>query len=805
MNHPTKIMFRGKGLALLLGGTMLATAMPALAQTQETATAQNDTDEIVVTASKREQNLQDVPMSVQALGDKKLDDLQVTELTDFTKFLPSVSIQSAGPGFSNVYFRGVASGGDGNHSGSLPSVGTYLDEQPITTIQGALDIHVYDMARVEALAGPQGTLYGASSQAGTIKMITNKPDQGSTYGAVDFEVNKVAHGGWGHIAEGFVNIAMNDRVALRVVGYYDHAAGYIDNIPGSLRFPTSGVTMTNAPYVKKNYNDVDTVGGRMALGVELDDDWTVTPSVIAQRQLSHGSFAQERGLGDLQTMQFNKERSDDRWAQAALTVEGKIGKWDVTYAGALLKRRVDTDSDYSDYSYFYDALAGYGAYFYDNSGVPVNPNQYIHAPDRFNKQSHELRFTSPQDARLRFIGGLFYQKQTHNIEQNYIIDGIADKLVVPGTRSNIWFTKQIRIDRDYAAFGELTFDITPTLSLTGGGRYYKYDNSLEGFFGYSRGYSSKTGVAACFTTTGQPWNQNPTGTLAPPTVDGAPCTNVDKRTKDTGFIHKLNLTYKPNNDFMVYATWSKGFRPGGINRRGTLDPYKPDFLTNYEIGWKTTPAPGFRFNGAIYQEDWKDVQLSFLGQNGLTEIRSGGDARIRGIEVDAGYRTGGLSFNIGASYNDAKLSKDYCNNTAIACTGTNLLAPKGTQLPITAKFKGNAVARYEYPIGSNNGHIQLAAVYEGKRRSDLRTHENNIQGNLPAYTSVDGALGLSNDRWSLEFYVRNMLDKRGIMGNSIQCLESVCGDPNNLTAIGGKIYYYVIQPRTFGLKFGTKF
>ena len=153
---------------------------------------------------------------------------------------------------------------------------------------------------------------------------------------------------------------------------------------------------------------------------------------------------------------------------------------------------------------------------------------------------------------------------------------------------------------------------------------YKYDNSLVGFFGYSDGYSGSTGVAACF---------------ADAEVDGSPCTNVDKRTKDSGFIHRLNATWKPNDDSLFYATWSRGFRPGGINRRGTLPPYQPDFISNYEAGTKLTFLDGrMRLNAAVYQLDWKDIQLSFLGANGLTEIRNAGNARIRGAEVDFYYR-----------------------------------------------------------------------------------------------------------------------------------------------------------------------
>lgn len=190
--------------ALVLLLTSTAFAAPAMAQ--QAADADADSNVIVVTAQKREQNLQDVPIAINAIGNEKLDQLQVSELQDVVKFLPSVTIQQGGPGFAQVYFRGVASGENANHSASLPTVGTYLDEMPITTIQGALDLHAYDLARVEALAGPQGTLYGASSMAGTLKLVTNAPDPSGLYGSVGVELNNVAHGDFGSIYEGFVNV-----------------------------------------------------------------------------------------------------------------------------------------------------------------------------------------------------------------------------------------------------------------------------------------------------------------------------------------------------------------------------------------------------------------------------------------------------------------------------------------------------------------------------------------------------------------------------------------------------------------------
>ncbi|TFI58734.1 TonB-dependent receptor [Sphingomonas parva] len=769
----------------------------------DSSAGQEDYGDIIVTAQKREENLQDVPIAITAIGTERLEELQVDDFEDYTRFVPSISIQTSGPGFSNVYFRGVASGENANHSASLPSVGTYLDEQPITTITGALDIHVYDIARVEALAGPQGTLYGASSQAGTVRIITNKPDTSGFYGEADVELNSVAHGDIGYTGEAFLNMPLSSNIAARVVGWYRRDAGYIDNIPGSLTFASSGITFDNAGLVEEDYNDVDTYGARAALKIDLDDEWTILPQVMGQKQVAHGSFAQEAGLGELQTMQFNPERSNDRWIQAALTVEGKIGSFDMTYAGSYLKRRVDSETDYVDYAYFYDALAGYGSYFYDNDGNLVNPNQYIQAIDRYTKQSHELRFASDGDKPVRFIGGLFYQRQRHNIEQNYIIDDIADSLTVPGTESNIWLTKQIRVDRDYAVFGELTADMTKKLSVTLGSRIYRYKNSLVGFFGFSSGYSSRTGVAACF---------------APAEVAGSPCTNLDKTTSDTDFIHRLNATYKISPDALVYATVSRGFRPGGINRRTGpgFGPYQADFIDNYELGFKTSWLRNrMRFNAAIYQLDWTDIQLSFLGENGLTVIRNAGNARIRGGEFDFYFRpVSGLTFSAGAAYNDAKSTSDFClfANSQEDCSipgpageANEVLAPAGTRLPITSKFKANALARYEFPIGTFDGHFQAALVHEGRRTSDLRLVERAITGAMPSYTTLDLSTGVKSERWSFELFAKNLFDSRGITNKSIQCVEVICGDPDGVTAVGGKIYSFVIQPRTIGARFGVKF
>ena len=795
-------------MSLLLASTALGVAMPAVAQEAE----DGDKDVIVVTAQKREQNLQDVPLAITAIGTEKLDQLQVSELQDVVKFLPSVTIQQGAPGFAQIYFRGVASGENANHSTSLPTVGTYLDEMPITTIQGALDLHAYDLARVEALAGPQGTLYGASSMAGTLKLVTNAPDPSGFYGSAGVEINNVAKGDFGAIYEGFLNVPISEGAAARLVGWYRDDGGYIDNVFGARTYPTSGITQNNADLVEKNYNDAQTYGARLALGIDLDDNWTIKPTVMGQVQKTEGSYSVERSGqtdGSLQTVAYNPEGSQDKWIQAAMTIEGKIGNWDLTATAGHLRRKTETQSDYSDYSYFYDALYGSGANFYDNLGNVVNPNQYIQGIDRYRKSFGEIRIASPADAPLRFIGGVFAQRQSHNIEQNYIIDNIADAITVPGTDSNIWLTKQQRVDRDYAAFGELSYDLTEKLSLNGGLRYYKFDNSLQGFFGYAFAFPFSSGEKQCLNTDGTTRRANPAGTPVPVLVEGSPCTNVDKSTSDTGFTHKLNATYKFNDDALIYATWSRGFRPGGINRRGTLPPYGSDTLDNYELGWKTTFG-AFRWNGAVYQEDWDNIQLSFLGANGLSEVRNAGIARIRGVEMDVGYRAGGFSLNAGFSYNDAEIRRDFCRvaNPAFDCTtaGNSLLAPAGSRLPVTAKLKGNAIARYEFPISDWDGHVQFAVNHIGSRRSDLRPTQNALKGNLGAYTTADLSIGMKSEVWAIEAFATNLFNERGVVNTGVGCLEDVCGTgvtPD--TPTGGAFYDSIIKPRIIGIKFSRDF
>ncbi|HEU4693572.1 MAG TPA: TonB-dependent receptor, partial [Vicinamibacterales bacterium] len=658
-------------------------------------------------------------------------------------------------------------------------------------------------------AGPQGTLYGASSQAGTIRIITNKPNPDAFDAGFEL-TGSTLEGDMGYTGQGFMNVPIGEKAAIRLVAWHKHEPGYIDNVQSDRVFPVSGIAVDNSAFVEDNYNDWTKTGARLALGINLNDSWTLTPTVMAQKTKANGTIGFDRLEGDLKVAHSRPEGLEDEWVQAALTLQGKIGSWDLTYAGAYLKRDDDTESDYADYSFFYDTCCLYGQYMVDNDYTLIDPTQFIQGTDRYKKQSHELRVSSPSENRWRLTAGVFTQRQGHGIRQAYIVNDLLDSYDMPGNPDTLWLTDQERSDDDDAVFGELTFDITEKLSVTGGVRFFESENSLKGFFGYSAGFSGMTGESQCFDQTD---------------FRTAPCINLDKTVKEDGNTKRLNMTFHATDDVMLYATWSEGFRPGGINRRGTVPPYEADFLTNYELGFKTTLANNrVRINGALFQDDWDDFQYSFLGANGLTEIRNAGQARIKGFEADVVWAvTDAFTLSAAMSWLDAKTTQDYCGTTyetgpnagepvtdcsdPAAPAGTFVQAPKGQRLPVQPEFKGNAIGRYEFPLGAQNAHIQAAWVYSGDAWSDLRTAERELLGIQPSYSIVDFAAGIDNESWGLELFVKNLFDERAEISRFAQCSTFQPGSlPDDPVPLCGLQPYTITNtPRTIGLTFTKHF
>ncbi|MGI8705533.1 MAG: TonB-dependent receptor [Sphingomicrobium sp.] len=824
------------------------TSLPPQTQVQRDGLAEDPT-EIIVTAQKREENLQDVPVSVIAIGTRRLDQLNIADFADFAQQLPSVSFNTSQSGGYVIYMRGVATGGDGNHSGSLPSVGVYLDEQPVTTIGGALDVHIYDIARIESLAGPQGTLYGASSQAGTIRIITNKPDLTAFYGRIDGELITVAHGGVGGGLEGMVNAPLGDRAAVRAVAFYQRHAGFIDNVPGTRTFcgdpvvdPVTGDTVgcvrngfsvNNADLVDDDINSRETYGGRAALKVDLNENWTVTPSIMHQYSSTDGFYAYDPTLGDLNVQRFKDDYIKDKFTQVALTVEGRISNFDLTYAGAYLDRPTEGLTDYIDYTEAYDnayeSLGGLQNYFYfqDAAGNTVSPHQYIYGEEHFKKMSHELRVATPQEWRVRGLLGAFYQRSTNDIYQDYLVDGVAPHLSVNGWPETVWLTLQEREDQDWALFGEGEVDITPQLTLIAGGRLFRYKNSLFGFAGFGKNpafgegegegfppppnaVGGSSGVRRCLTVNGLPLQLDEDAELAPGGVEGTPCTNVGdvvngvavpRESKGSGFTHRLSARYEPAENLMFYGTWSRGFRPGGINRQPNEGPYEPDYLTNYELGWKTKFGP-LTWNGAIFHQVWKKFQFSFLGENSLTVIKNGRDATIDGVETDVSYVAGGLTLNAAAAYTNAKTKGNICeiDQDDEQCSQTFVVTPSGTRLPITPKFKIAATARYAWPVWTGRAHVQGSVTHRSSASTDLRqdtdgdgANPNDFLGRIRASTLVDTFIGYTWANYTAELFTTNLFDERNDLVRFVAC--SICTQTRITPG----------RPRTIGLRLGARF
>jgi outer membrane receptor protein involved in Fe transport len=747
--------------------------------------------EIMVTATRRSENLQDVPISIQVLDSQLLQQHQVTDLDDYLKLLPSASYQSFGPGQSQLFFRGISSGSDGLHGAQLPTTGTYLDETPISTIGGTVDLHIYDIARVEALAGPQGTLYGASSLAGTLRIITNKPDTHAFAAGYDVEANTYGSGGPGGTVEGFVNIPLSDQVALRLVGFYKHLGGYIDNVPSSRTYtlgqtnPADDLTINNARFVENHFNDVTTYGGRAALKIDLNDNWTVSPSVIAQHQVAHGTFLWDPAEGYLKVNDFTPDGASDRWYQAALTVEGKLGNWDLVYSGGYFDRTLQTQADYSYYTVAYDTVPGF-TNFPNGAGGFLDPTQSYTTRDDYTKNTQEIRISSAADQRLRFVTGAFYEKQADAILQQYLIDGLAgipNSPAIPGFGDNIYLYRAYRVDRDYALFAEPSFDITKSLTLTAGVRGFIADNGL-------RGFSGTAGSAAAP-------NCIPIGD---PTL---PCQNFNGKYYQRGETHKANLTWRIDSDHMLYATYSTGFRPGGVNRIAGVNPYKADTLTNYEVGWKTMWLDRrLRINGAVFIEKWNDLQyaLSPLGFAGITNIYNSGNAEVKGVESDVSWRIGGLTLTTSGTYIAAKLTSPFCQIDAAGndvCTpGTAPTAPEGTPLPIQPKLKINATTRYEFDAATLRPFVQASVSHQGSANSRLSVIEESELGPTKGFTTFDFSTGAIFSNSAVELFIQNAFNQKGELSINTVCSPTICGFRPRI---------YSIRPQFLGLKFRQRF
>ena len=429
-------------------------------------------EEVVVTATKRSASMQDVPIAVQAMTENTLEEQNITSFEDYVKYLPSVNAGGRGPGQNEIYIRGAAVDAINisvaESQGSAPNVALYLDEQPVTAGGRNLDVYITDMERIEVLPGPQGTLYGASSQAGTVRLITNKPVIDEFGASLAAGFSSTAHGEPSDKVEAMINIpVIEGKLAVRAAVYSDNKGGYIDNVEstftanpsvnpaypgptvdfpaghvfangtvvgaGGVTIPVNYTTATSAGLVEDDFNDASYQGVRLGAKYLINDDWSALVQFTQQSLKTQGVFDYDEALGDLNVARFTEDSLEDEFNQYAWTLEGRVGALDLVYTGAFLDREVSQRLDYTGYSnigrfvpgyqceylvgsFYTGTLPGGTAYSYDptlsgNTGVIEcgNPANNFNAENENTRMTHEARISTDPDRALRFTGGVFYE------------------------------------------------------------------------------------------------------------------------------------------------------------------------------------------------------------------------------------------------------------------------------------------------------------------------------------------------------------------------------------------------------------
>jgi outer membrane receptor protein involved in Fe transport len=819
--------------AVLLG-LVATTSGAAFAQDSETTrneeTSSREIDRIVVTATKTEEvDLQSAPLSVQAVDEEALEEMNIGNFDDFRMSVPGINAASRGPGQQTIYIRGLAvqpitvllSGAQGTN----PNVALYLDEQPVTAPGRNLDVYATDLERIEVLPGPQGTLFGASSQAGTIRYITNKPELGVFDAGFSGEASFTKSGELNSSGEGFFNIPLGDFTAARFAFYNVNLGGYIDNELGEFTLdpdinPLSAVdlgpdatyeTVNNAELVEENFNDSYYKGFRAGLFHEFNADWSLLVQNTYQELGADGVFDYDPEVGDLEVSRFFNDELDDTFNQTTWTLEGRLGMLDMVYAGGYLDREVNQQVDYTGYNNA-GAFIAYYTCTYDNPAYITNydidprfitenracldPTKGVDILQEHERTTHEFRISTPAENRWRFVGGVYYDDFVIDTQDDYYYVATPDIgfaqnapistafQVNPNIRPvGVAFFNDIqRTEEQLAFFGEFSYDLIPnTLKATLGLRAYEIESDFRGTSNFAQGIfaGSIDGDA------GRDYD-----------VDGGHTPNP---LEQDDVITKVNVSWTPTNDAMMFFTYSEGFRPGGWNRGGGIPSANPDFptvsatydtddVTNWELGWKTELLNNtLRINGAAYFIEWENMQVSrFDPQNVsiLTFIENSADSEIMGLEADFVWRaTNDFTLFGAVSYNDTELTD--VDAQVIE------LAPIGSQLPLVPEIQASLRGRYERPVDwgwADFAYVQVSGSYSGDSFSSLVAAERRKQD---AYSIFNAAAGVSKNSWTAEVFVENLFDERAELFINTQ--DDIARITTNRPLTGGVRFTYRYQ------------
>lgn len=640
-------------------------------------------EEVIVTATKTSASTQDIPIAVSAITSEKLDQMGISNFEDYLIQLPGVTAGGSGPGQNTIYIRGVASTTPAisiaGVAGLAPNVAFYLDEQPLAQPGRNLDVYAADLSRVEVLAGPQGTLFGSSSQAGTVRLITNKPDPSEAYGKLKMGFSQTNSGGTSNNFEAMYNLPVSDKVTLRGVVYSDDKGGYIDNVHGtrtleeSARFRVEGFVRTNGVPVsaartgfqgggvdadgngyvdmpgvtfiaadntdllEEDFNQSKYTGARLSALISLSDDWELILSHTTQELEADGVFFADPNLGDLEIQSYIDDSLQDEFDNTSWTLTGRVAGLDVVYTGAYTERTADQNIGYSDYMFVGQYLpyyvCDYSVTYGDGTGTCYEPNMSAPSHSETEVSTHEIRITTDQDKRTRLTAGAFFSETTLQERVSFTYPGSIKAQGWGGAGSGPGFASPnysysdgyLSSNEPYAPGEIFRNDIERTDEQMGvfGELSYDISDDLSVTLG-ARYYDIEIdfdGSAAgsfynfCGSTNPSCVDAQVFGTNIATLYGGDNPTSGIDKATADGTIFKFTASYTPTEDMLLYATVSEGFRAGFLNRPGGYT--SKDGLYTVPYQFDTDEMMNYEFG---WKADMMDGRMRFNGSVFMAQI-----------------------------------------------------------------------------------------------------------------------------------------------------------------------------------------
>jgi iron complex outermembrane recepter protein len=766
-NHEEGIMVLLRTASAAVIATALLAPGTSFAQTGDTSSAsEQDQDRvIVVTATRRETDLQDTALSISAISGRELEARGIDSVAKAISTVPGVSLLNDQPGRADITIRGVNTSSSSISQADVivnSTTAVYLNQLPVTsTVSKTPDFRFVDMERVEVLRGPQGTLYGQSAMGGVVRYITNTPDSGGIAGGGSTYLSTTDMGGTNFGADAYLNIPVTDELAVRFVGYAYDNSGFID-----------AVGIEN----RKNSNDENTYGARAALRwqpsdrVTLDLNYLYHEVTLGNLQAISSTYTPTGVSADNGRPQNFRQASTDRFVAQHLqptllrshVFNGEVlVEFDSFSANLILGRKTNDTSNEFEAA---ELTGGTESYFNNTTLSDTHSN------------TAEFRLVSEyDDSLIDWLAGVYYEKAGGTIGTLAVVSG-APRVFIPGVfvlnPGNRVIDSGRQLDYEELAFyGEVGVNFSSALRFTAGYRYSDVQNN------YRWTYAQGTFDAALGRTALLAVNQ------------------VAQEKVDT---FRFNLEYKASEDLLVYGQASSGFRPGGFNPGNAFGPtpipdfdYQSDSLWNYEIGVRSRFDGIGDLNVVGYHIDWSDIQLpsTQLVAPFYSATLNAGSARIWGLEVEATVRPAeGLDLTVAYAYTDAEL-------TSIAAPIPGLGSPPGRvgeQLPGTAKNMFTGIASWTKPIGSASLSANLIYRHVGSRTSSLGDPTR-----APAYDTLDARVAVSmNNGLTATLFAENLTNEAGIL-RIIQGAPFQTGDRFT--------YLNVIRPRTVGLRLSISF